>query len=329
MATTLAPSLGNGLLFTQQGVGASPGYDMVDLRRAATAGLQEGVYAAGSFEVTQRAAGSAMFVDIAASTAENGIAAVVQGDSVTGQGLYVIGPHSTFVTEAIAAAHATLPRVDRVVLEVQDNQHDASGANAARVRVISGTATAAATLDNLNGAAAVPSNCLLLADVLVAATDTAIGNTEIRDRRKWARGAYYSAAGDGTGNHSTVSTSYVAIAAGYSKRIECSGAPIEITFECRLSNTTAGDSANVRIESDGASIGSSEVEVRSSVAGDPFIVTVEARFTPAAGSHVFRPVYKAVTGGTAFINNLGDLRPSLTIKEVIRPNTANNVTTSG
>ena len=94
--------------------------------------------ATGSFEVVQRSAGANMSVDIGANVADaaSGVAAVVQGDGVTAQGLYMIPAHTAVINEAIAAAHATNPRVDRVVLEIQDDTHDSGGQNRAQVRVI-------------------------------------------------------------------------------------------------------------------------------------------------------------------------------------------------
>lgn len=141
MATTIAPSLGHAPLVTQQGIGTTPGYDAIDLRRMGIGDYQEGVMEDLSYMVVQRAAGgAAMFVDIGANAAPsaNGVAAYVQGDAVTGQGLYPVPAHTAVITEAITTAHATLPRIDIVVLEILDNVHDASGSNLARVRVIAG-----------------------------------------------------------------------------------------------------------------------------------------------------------------------------------------------
>jgi hypothetical protein len=187
MATTITPSIGQGALFTQAGAGASPGYGAIDLRRAGVGAVgQEGCMDTHSYEVTQRSAGVNLSVDIAATTADalgTGVAAYIQGDTVSAQGLYSVPPHNAVINETISAANASNPRIDRVILEIQDNTHDASGANLIRTRVVTGTATAGATLDNLSNAAAVPSSALLLADVLVPANATSINNSNIRDRR--------------------------------------------------------------------------------------------------------------------------------------------------
>lgn len=70
----------------------------------------------------------------------------------------------------------TNPRVDRVVAQIRDSAIVGGGDTAqdAKFRVISGTPTAGATLSNLTGAAAVPSNCFLIANVLVPANATVL-----------------------------------------------------------------------------------------------------------------------------------------------------------
>lgn len=179
MTTTITPSLGHGILDTQAGIGTTPGYDAIDRRRSFH-GFQrgEGVWTYPSWLVVQRGAGANMSVDIGMDES-----ALVRGDAVTLQGLYTVAPHSATINEAITTSDPTNPRVDRVILELQDNTHDASGQNRAQTRVVAGTPSAGATLDNLTGAAAVPSSAMLLADVLVGAGVTSITNANIRDRR--------------------------------------------------------------------------------------------------------------------------------------------------
>jgi hypothetical protein len=183
MTTTIGPALGHGPL-TQQGTGSTPGYDAIDARRwMSDPDIGEGVTTYGSYRVSQRAAGVNLSVDINMDDF-----AYVRGDAVTLQGLYKAAPHASTINEAISAADATNPRIDRVILELKDTAHDASGSSLFQTRVVTGTPTGGATLDNLTGAGAVPSSALLLADVLVAATDTAISDSEIRDRRAFVAG---------------------------------------------------------------------------------------------------------------------------------------------
>jgi hypothetical protein len=183
MTTTIAPALGHGPL-TQQGTGSTPGYDAIDARRwVSDPDLGEGVTTYGSFRVSQRGAGANLSVDVNMDDF-----AYVRGDAVTHQALYKAPPHASTINETITTADATNPRIDRVILELKDTTHDASGSNLFQTRVVAGTPTGGATLDNLTGAGTVPSSALLLADVLVAATDTSISNAEIRDRRAFVAG---------------------------------------------------------------------------------------------------------------------------------------------
>ena len=185
MATSvdIVSALGHGLVASQ--VGPSAGYDAIDDRRFWSVGLNEGVISPGTFAVTQRAAGPNLSVDVAAST---GNGALVQGDSVTGQGLYFVASHTAVINLDVAAANATNPRNDLVVLEVKDDQHDVDGLNVARVRIISGTPTAGALRTDgygVNGTPALPSSCLALAVANVPALDTTIADAQINDRRTY------------------------------------------------------------------------------------------------------------------------------------------------
>lgn len=85
------------------------------------------------------------------------------------------------------AADVTNPRIDRVVLTVRDTALDGSGASDSALRVIAGTPTAGATTANLNGAAAVPANSILLANVLVPANATTVITANIADVRALAK----------------------------------------------------------------------------------------------------------------------------------------------
>lgn len=185
MATTatITPNQGSAPVTLQAG-----NYSAVDDRRFWGAGVREGVVSGGSYQVIQRAAGANMTVDVACSV---GSGAIVQGDSITAQGNYFVPPTAANVNVDIAAADATNPRNDLVVLEVKDDQHDASGLNLARVRVITGTANASAAATDApgaNGTPALPSSCLLLAVVRLPAAQTSVITSYINDRRPWAGG---------------------------------------------------------------------------------------------------------------------------------------------
>lgn len=177
---TITPTLGSAPVTLQAG-----NYSAIDDRRAWSFLTSEYAYDLNSYKVVQRAAGANMTVDVQSSSG----GALVQGDSVTAQGHYTIPQTATNVNVDIAAADATNPRNDLVVLEVKDDQHDASGLNLARVRVITGTPNASAALTSdygVNGTPALPSSCLPLAVVRVAAGATSITNAAINDRRSIA-----------------------------------------------------------------------------------------------------------------------------------------------
>lgn len=133
---------------------------------------REGIDASGDFLISQRAAGANMSVDFAAGRA------LVRGDTDADEGLYVAIQSASDNVE-ITAADPTNPRIDRVVLEIKNNEEDSGGAYLARIRTVDGTPTASADLSNLLGAAAVPNSCLLLANVSVPAADTTISDSQI------------------------------------------------------------------------------------------------------------------------------------------------------
>lgn len=84
-------------------------------------------------------------------------------------------------TVTIAAAHATLPRIDSIVVSIGD-AYENGGTDLLEVAVVTGTATSGATLDNLTGCS-FTSGQYLLAHVLVPAASTTVTDTYIRDRR--------------------------------------------------------------------------------------------------------------------------------------------------
>lgn len=79
----------------------------------------------------------------------------------------------------VTAADVTNPRIDFVTLAPPSSQNSI----VPQVLVVKGTATAGATLANLNGAPALPPSRILLAVVLVPANATQILTAQIQDRR--------------------------------------------------------------------------------------------------------------------------------------------------
>jgi hypothetical protein len=79
---------------------------------------------------------------------------------------------------SIAAAHASLSRIDIVCFKVQDSQYS-GGANTSSLVVVTGTPAGSPT------APTAPANSLTLAQVLVGPAVTSITNANITDTRRW------------------------------------------------------------------------------------------------------------------------------------------------
>lgn len=338
MTTQIVPASGAGCLMTQQGIGTTPGYSALDDRRQFSPAFQEGVYGtstlvtaggvsnvtAADFMVTQRAVGANMSVDVNMPT---GGQAYVQGDTLSGgaQGLYGVPVHSANINEAIAAADPSNPRVDQLILEVQDNAIDGSGGNQARTRVLTGTPSPGATLTNRTGAAALPGSALLLADVLVGAGVSSVGNAVIRDRRKWARGAFLRIART-SANYSTGAGTLAAIdGTNLNPRIECSGAPVRVWLETTAHNSSA-DIVTTGLQIDGTAVdGTSAIGTMQSPTGGVVEPGGYRYLTiPSAGSHQFTPTFAAGGIGTATLN-ASTVNPLVfIIEELLRSNAQNN-----
>lgn len=134
--------------------------------------MQEGIVQAGDFKVSQRGAGANMSVDVAAGESW------VDGDAAVDQGFYHVVNDAT-VNVAIANNASGNPRIDTIILKVNDSADAGSGTDIPALEVVQGTPTAAATLANLNGIAALPATALRLAYVLVANGAVKIENAQI------------------------------------------------------------------------------------------------------------------------------------------------------
>jgi hypothetical protein len=278
-------------------------------------GLQEGVLNAGDLDVAQRGAGANMSVDVPAGSAWVAI------DTGTRNGLaHIISDATSNVV--VSASHLSLPRLDQIVLRYNDTTIPTGSGNIPTFEVVAGTATSGATLDNRNGAVALPNDCMRLADVLVPAASSTVVTANIRDRRPWARGAYsvvriFSNVTDATGTHQTWTAGAM--------RIECSGKPLRIALQSNGQNSAAGASAIMGIRRDGAQIDSTGdmIGTTSAAANQSNVLAAEYVHFPAAGSYVFAPSYRQVGGGTATII-AGVTNPTVfTVFEEVRPN-ANN-----
>lgn len=142
-----------------------------DFRRFYRAmGALPGVSSGFSLNVTQRAAGANMSVDVAP-----GFALVPGTEFASLNDVWPVASDA-ITNVAIAGANPTNPRRDAIVLRVQDPE--ISGATAAKtISVVTGTPAASPVLQPL------PTNSMLLADVRVNAAATSVVNANITDRR--------------------------------------------------------------------------------------------------------------------------------------------------
>jgi len=131
-----------------------------------------GVVGVSDFAITQNGTPN-MTVNVAAGQV------IIPGGSVAEQGSYYgLSDASTSLT--ISASSVSNPRIDTVIASVADSAY-AGASNNWSLSVVTGTATAGATLSNLTGAgslAAFP-NCVVLGYVLVPANATTIVTADI------------------------------------------------------------------------------------------------------------------------------------------------------
>lgn len=284
---------------------------------------QAGVVNAGDYLVSQRAAGANMSIDIAAG------GAWVQGGSTARQGLYHQVNDAT-VNQTVAPADATNPRVDTAILAGNDS-NVVGISDTPQLSVVAGTPTAGATLDNRSGAnslAAYPS-FLRVADVLVPAGSASVVNGNIRDRRPWARGAYWrtvrTSNGVGTDDYTTTSAVAVDIdQANLRPRIECSGAPLRMILRTGGANLTAGNSVRLGLGIDGVLQGGWPYHADQPVVGNiPGGYVFDQLPTP--GSHLIGPQWM-VPGGTGRLlaRASAPFTVELTVEEIVRQNAGNN-----
>jgi hypothetical protein len=296
------------------------------LRKKDFAGpLQAGVLTATDFKVAQRSAGINMSVDVVHGDCW------VQTDVDTPDGLVHVYSDADG-NFAVAASHATLPRVDTVLVQYNDTSVGAGvGGDTPTIRVLTGTATTGAQITSPTGAnyragAAVtnPNDGEVVGDILVRAATTSILNTDIVDRRKWARGAYSrivrnSNAGAGNDYTTTSGTVVDVDATNLKPRIECSGAPLRISLRGRGIGATASTVLYLGI--DGATIDGGAAILLPN-ASTPVMFTWDA--VPAAGSHLVGPMWNSVTAGqVSTLNAQAGLPLQLTVEEIVRQSASN------
>jgi hypothetical protein len=107
---------------------------------------------------------------------KSGVAWIPGTESPT-QGAYGV-INDADVTLSLTTAHATLPRIDRIVFKVEDSQYSGSN-NTSSLAVVTGTPAGSPA------APSTPANAISLATVMVVALDTTIVNADITDTRTY------------------------------------------------------------------------------------------------------------------------------------------------
>jgi len=286
--------------------------------------LQEGVVpyslSAVPFKVSQRAAGANMTVDIAGGDAW------VMGDSLARQGLYHVVNDATF-NLAVPANASGNPRLDQVVLKVNDTMHGGVG-DTASLEIVQGTATGGATLDNRSGAAGLPNTAMRCADILVPASASSIVDANIRDRRQWALGARWFHQRPTSGaTYSTTSLSYVAIdSTNLSRRVEV-GPQGQVKVELHGYTNGPIESALLELFVNGVARGDTRIWTIPNTNYNMLVdITWYCNDLVGGGSYVFEPRWKSGSSGAInLINGAGTnpARVSFLIEEDLRPYTSN------
>lgn len=296
-------------------------YDFGWLRYLSELSLKEGVVGSGDMKVTA-AAGGGMKVDIAAGTA------LVKGDSGTpavgvSQGLYLaVNDASVANAVTLASSDGTNPRIDQICLRVRDSTDLATGADDATFVVVTGTPTSGATLDNRNGAAALPNDYLRLADILVPAGSSSVSAGNVRDRRPWARG-FFRLLSRSSGSMATSSGSWSEMdTTNLKSRFECAGNLIRVTTRGKGATTTSGP-GTLAPGIDGVQPGTAYQDFGPTGATGGLNLGAVWLLNIAAGSHLLSMGYFCGGGGTLTVDGNSTNRFDLVIEEMTKPSADN------
>lgn len=203
-------------------------YDGSEWRKGANApALQAGPLTSGGWKVTR------------SGTADHRIQ-IVQGTGYvpSTEGAYRVATDAIETSNAFDGGAAgiagppggTTNRIDRAILRVYDPAHEVTTLKRSRFEIVSGASLQAVgiDLDDEANKPAIPARSLLLADLLIRGGSTFLNNTtDIRDRRSWAKGLFWSEGYTG-GNLTVPAGNMAAITGGsaLSHRYECTGSPL-------------------------------------------------------------------------------------------------------
>lgn len=262
--------------------------------------LQEGVVDPGDYLVTP--GGASLQWSVAAGRAW------VKGDDTTRQGLYQ-QINDAAVTGTVAAGHATLPRVDAVILSVKDSSVTGVS-DTPTLTTLAGTATSGAQVTNFAGAnyragaAAIPNTAFHICDIAVPATHSGVLTSGmIVDRRKYATRAL-AVASRTAGNATSASTTDVQLfASDLQRRVECATGFLRVRLSGYITMAAAAYSAIFSLGVDAVVQQERQETNPTAVAASHWIDMVwDVTVTP--GSHLFVPYYRGnAASTTTFVAN--------------------------
>lgn len=279
--------------------------------------IQGGVWDAGDFKITQRAAGANMTVDAAAGYS------LVPANDPGNLGLYHLQNDASVNVTGFVGSNASLPRIDSVYVQVNDTTHGGDATDVPTFGIVTGTATAGATLDNRTGAGALPNGALLLADILIPAASSTIVTANIRDRRAWARGAHNVILRGATGTDYTTTTvqpTFLAIdATNLAPRVECTGTLVKVGLHGTMFAST---NIFIKIYVDG--VAGPGVRLFGNNASNYAPLDMQQWIVVTPGSHIFEARWGLGAAGNAtFYATDANVPMRMTVDEDIRQN-ANN-----
>lgn len=201
------------------------------------------------------------------------------------------------------------PRLDQVVFTLSDYGQGT-------ISVVQGTPTAGATLDNRNGAAALPASSIRLADLLTANgfAGPYVNGTSLRDRRPWARGMYWWQVGT-TGNITVAATALpgVNLITGGAVRLENSVSDVVLQGQLVITADASARIAIIGVSVDGAV---PQPQVRHNIAASQDqTLGLHIPMSISPGSHTYN--VQAAVGGTSVVNRNASQTLNFSIYEVL------------
>ena len=245
-------------------------YTSNDWRTLQTELFTEGVLGSDSFEVTERALGANMTLDITAGVA------VLEGDDAANQGRYMVREDTaTLSAVTIPTAHPSNPRIDLVGIQLRDPSEGGSAGRDSIFDVVQGTAASSPA------APTAPDSFLVLASVLVPAGAVAIEDADIADARVHATLAHDDVIADGSITVAKMAANSVDSDQYVDGSIDSAHLADAAVTNAKMAGPSSGTTGNVRYTRVGGIVG-----VATAEAGMSGAVTIPADWRPSQSMRV-------------------------------------------